>query len=226
MSLQANVSPSPTRTSDWLVPAALIALAVIPIAGGIVRLVSLSSGAVTPANIRFFASPIPAVLHIFSVAIYCVVGAFQFSRGFRRRHMVWHRRAGRVLIGLGLVAALSGLWMANFYAIVPPDNWLLHGFRLFFGSAMAASIVIGYLAIRQRKVGQHEAWMLRAYAIGQGAGSQALILMPLITIYGPLPPDPLAIAMGSAWVLNLAVAEWLIRRHRRPRGVRRPTTTT
>lgn len=201
------------RRPDWLIPAALIALAFIPIVAGAVRLTTIASGAaITPENVRFVASPIPVVLHIVSVTIYCLLGAFQFSPGFRRRHPTWHRTAGKILVGAGLVAALSGLWMAQFYAIVPADSTLLHAFRLFFGSAMALSIAMGYMAVRRRKISEHQAWMRRAYAIGQGAGTQALTQIPLVLILGKLDANMLAFAMGGAWLLNLAVAEWLIHR--------------
>lgn len=175
---------------------------------------SLVGGAeITPDNVRFFTSPIPVILHIVSVTIYATLGAFQFSTGFRRRWPNWHRAAGRILVVAGLVAALSGLWMAMLYAIVPADSALLHAFRLFFGAAMAISIVLGFAAIRQRKISEHQAWMRRAYAIGMGAGTQALIQIPYVMI---IKPDsfPLALLMGGAWLLNLSVAEWLIRRQR------------
>ena len=96
--------------ADWLVPAALIALSAVPVAAGAVRLVGLAGGAdITPDNARFFAAPVPIVLHILSVSLYCVLGAFQFAPGFRRRRPGWHRAAGRLLVPCGLVAALSGL---------------------------------------------------------------------------------------------------------------------
>lgn len=213
----ASVAGSTSRT-EWLIATALIALAFIPIAGGAFRLTTLAGGAsITPDNARFFASPIPVVLHIVSVTIYSLLGAFQFSPGFRRRWPNWHRAAGRILVGAGLVAALSGLWMAMFYAIVPADSALLHAFRLFFGTAMAVSIVIGFIAIRRGKVGVHQDWMRRGYAIGLGAGTQALTQIPLVMILGKLDPTTLALAMGGAWVLNLAIAEWLILRRRAPR---------
>jgi hypothetical protein len=205
----------PSGAADWLIPVGLLALAFIPIAGGAVRMNSLLAGAeITPNNVRFFSSPIPVILHIVSVTIYATLGAFHFSHGLRRRWPAWHRAAGRILLAAGLVAALSGLWMAMFYAIVPADNALLHAFRLFFGAAMALSIVLGYLAIRQRKVSEHQAWMRRAYAIGIGAGTQALIQIPYIMLAGKPDPSALALLMGGAWILNLAVAEWLIRRPR------------
>jgi len=210
--IRAKSSSSP----DWLIPLGLIALAFIPVVAGAFRLTTLAGdAAITPENARFVASPIPVVLHIVSVTIYSLLGAFQFSSGVRRRWPGYHRAAGRILVGAGLVAALSGLWMAMFYAIVPADSPLLHAFRLFFGAAMAASIVLGFIAIRERDVAQHQAWMRRAYAIGLGAGTQALTQIPLVMTLGKLEPNTLALAMGGAWLLNLAVAEWLIRRGRR-----------
>ena len=201
--------------TDWLMPAGLLALAFIPVAAGAVRLAELAGGGpVTPLNTRFFAAPLPVLLHIVSVTVYSLLGAFQFSAGLRRRWPQWHRAAGRVLVSAGLVAALSGLWMAMFYAIVPADSPLLHGFRLFFGSAMALSLVAGVLAIRQRDVARHQAWMRRADAIGMGAGTQALTELPLLLLFGPPNESTLALMMGAAWLLNLAVAEWLIRRER------------
>ena len=142
--------------SDWLISAGLIGLAFIPVVAGIVRLWMLSRGVpITPENARFVTNPIPVVLHIVSVTIYCIVGAFQFSPTLRRNRPRWHRLAGRVLVPTGLLAAGSGIWMAMVYAIVPADNALLHTFRLLAGSGMAVSLVLGYVAIRQWKVEIH-----------------------------------------------------------------------
>jgi len=200
-----------SHRAGWLIPSSLIALAFIPVVAGALRLLALSGGSpLTPDNARFFGAPLPVVLHIVSVTIFSLLGAFQFAPGFRRKWPDWHRTAGGVLVAAGLVAALSGLWMAMFYKVVPADSALLHGFRLFFGSAMAVSIVLGVLAIRRRDLAAHQAWMRRAYAIGMGAGTQALTQLPLILLFGPPDEITLALLMGAAWVLNLAVAECLI----------------
>lgn len=208
-----------SNRAGWLIPSGLIALAFIPVVAGMVRLTLLASlltggGPLTPDNARFFGSPVPVVLHIVSVTLYSLLGAFQFAPGFRRKRPDWHRAAGRVLVVAGLVAALSGLWMAMFYAIVPADSPLLHGFRLFFGSAMALSILLGVLAIRQRDVARHQNWMRRAYAIGMGAGTQALTQLPPLLLFGTPNELTLALMMGAAWLVNLGVAEWLILRER------------
>jgi uncharacterized membrane protein len=202
--------------ADWLIPAGLIALAAIPVIAGMVRLTMLVGGpAVTPDNVRFVSAPIPVVLHIVGVTIYCILGAFQFSPGLRRRHPRWHRMAGWVLVVAGLVAALSGLWMAMFYAIVPADDLLLHVFRLLAGTGMAASILLGFAAIRRGDVTHHQNWMRRAYAIGIGAGTQALIQLPPLLVFGAPDDFGRALMMGAGWGINLGVAEWLIWRRRR-----------
>ena len=199
--------------ADWLVPAALIALSFVPVAAGTVRLAELTSGAeITPDNARFFAAPVPVVLHIITVTVCCILGAFQFAPGFRRRRPNWHRAAGRLLVPCGLIAALSGLWMTQFYPPVENDGPLLYGFRLLFGLAMVLSIFLGLAAILRRDIPRHRAWMIRGYAIGQGAGTQFLTNVPWFLIFGT--PDGLSrdLLMGAGWAINLAVAEWIIRR--------------
>ena len=54
--------------------------------------------------------------------------------------------------------------------------------------------------------------MMRGYAIGLGAGTQALTYLPWFLIVGT-PPGELskALLMGTGWAINLAVAEAVIR---------------
>ncbi|MFF4989178.1 DUF2306 domain-containing protein [Streptosporangium saharense] len=197
----------------WLGPTGLIMLSVIPVVAGALRLGELAGGAaVTPANARFLAVPLPVVAHIIGATLYGIVGAFQFAKGFRRRRPGWHRTAGRVLAVCGLVTALSGLWMTVFYPRPAGDGDLLAAFRLVFGTAMAVSLVLGFVAIRRRDFRRHRAWMIRAYAIGVAAGTQAFTQLPWILLVGPLDETPRALLVGAGWIINLTVAEWIIRR--------------
>jgi len=199
--------------SGWLVPAALILFSLIPIAAGIFRLTQLAGGAeITPANARFFASPLPIVLHIVSVSFYAILGVFQFVPGLRQRRHSWHRIAGWLVIPCGLVAALSGLWMTLFYPWPVGDGVILYGLRLIFGSGMLLSLLLGIAAIRRRDFAGHGDWMLRGYAIGMGAATQTLTLLVGEVLVGPPNEFSRALLMGAAWVINLAVAEWIIRR--------------
>jgi Predicted membrane protein (DUF2306) len=93
----------PRATTNWLGPAGLLLLAAIPLLAGAIRLVTLAAGVpMTPENARFFASPLPVVLHIVGAGLYLVLGAFQFVPAIRRRAPGWHRRVGRVLVGAGI----------------------------------------------------------------------------------------------------------------------------
>ena len=199
--------------SDWLIPSALIALSLVPAVAGMARLAQLAGGAsITPENARFFAAPLPILLHIPSVVVFSMLGAFQFSPAFRRRRHRWHRAAGRILIPCGMVAALSGLWMTYVYPWPPGDGQLLYAERLVFGSAMVLAIALSVLAIRRREFVSHGEWMLRAYAIGLGAGTQVLTHLPWFLLVGAKPGErPRAVLMGAGWVINMVVAEWIIR---------------
>lgn len=195
----------------------LLALAAVPLIFGALRLNELATGApVTPENARFFAAPAPVVLHIVSVAFYAVLGALQLARGLRRRFPRWHRGAGWVLAPLGIVAATTGLWMQATYALPAQDGVVVAVLRYFFGSAMLVSLVLGVAAVFRRDFATHGAWMLRAYAIGMGAGTQVLTHLPWTLALGQPSVGARAFLMGAAWVINLAVAEWLIRRQSAP----------
>lgn len=203
-----------STTTDWLTPAALIALSLVPAIAGIARLAQLSTGAtITPENARFFAAPVPVLLHIPAALLFSLLGALQFSPRFRQRRNGWHRAAGRILIPCGVVAALSGLWMAQFYPWPAGDGQILYVERLVFGSAMVLSIAVSVVAIARRDFRAHGRWMLRAYAIGLGAGTQVLTHLPWFLIMGDTPGEtPRAVMMGAGWVINVVVAEWIVRR--------------
>ena len=209
------------RARDWLIPAGLIVLSLVPAVAGTARLAQLAGGAeVTQDNARFFASPVPVVLHIVSVVIYSLLGSLQFSPGFRRRQRGWHRAAGRILIPCGIVAALSGLWMAHFYPWPQGDGVGVYVERLVFGTGMLACIGFGLDAIRRRAFAKHGEWMIRAYAIGLGAGTQVFTHLPWF-IFAEAKPGELGrtVMMGAGWVINVIVAEWIIRkRNAGPQG--------
>src|SRR4051794_38147657 len=192
-----------TKASSKKLVAALLVLSIFPLAAGAFRLTQLAGGAeITPANARFFASPLPVVLHILSASVYAILGAFQFAPGFRRRMPGWHRLAGRLLVICGLLVGMSGLWMTLFYPSPDGDGELLYAFRLLFGSAMVLSILLGFAAIRRRDVIRHNAWMMRGYAIGLGAGTQMLTLLAGELMVGPPSELSRALLMGAGWVIN------------------------
>jgi uncharacterized membrane protein len=198
--------------SRWWVPASLLTLAAIPVVVGTMRLVEVLGGpASLPTDPRFAASPVPVAAHILAAAVYAVLGAFQFSARLRRRRPGWHRRAGRLLVALGLVVALSGLWMTLAYPRKEGTGDILWVTRLLVSSGMGASVILGLAAIRRRDIVRHRAWMTRAYALALGAGTQAFTVGVGEAAFGSgvVRTD---LMMTAGWVINIAVAEWVIRR--------------
>lgn len=207
-----------SQSSTWRIPIALVALSLVPMLGGLARLDDLvSGGPVSQANARFVASPAPIVLHVFAATIYSLVGAFQFSADVRRRWPMWHRRAGSVLGVLGLLSALSGIWMAVVWDIPHAiQGPFLLVVRVIVGVAMASALVLGVRAILRRDVPNHEAWMIRAYALGQGAGAQVLWLGVPSIFVGEFLGLQRDILMTLAWLGNVMLGEWVIWRRYAP----------
>ena len=106
--------------------------------------------------------------------------------------------------------------MTLFYEAQPGTGDLLYVLRLVLGSAMAACLVLGFAAVRRGDIATHRTWMVRAYAIGLAAGTQVFTEGFGGAIFGTgvLAAD---LAKGAGWVINLAVAEWALRRPARRR---------
>lgn len=193
-------------------PAWLVALSIVPLLGGVARLLLLTSGnAPAPEDLRFTLAPLPVTLHIAAAAFYCLVGAFQFDSGLRGRWPALHRVLGRVTVASGVVVGLTGLWMTLASEIpVGLQGDLLRVVRVAVAAAMVASLVLGVVAIRAGRVRSHLAWMARAYALAQGAGTQALLLLPPTLAFGEITGLVRDLAMTAAWLLNLGVVEWVL----------------
>jgi uncharacterized membrane protein len=203
--------PRSRDRSSWTVPAALIALVIIPLTAGALRVLEVVGGPhLLPENPRITASPAPLVVHVIAAGVFALLGALQFSARLRRRHRGWHRRAGRVLVPAGLLLAGSGLWLTLFFPGAPGGTplWMV---RVVVGSVTAVSLVLGYIAIRRRDITAHRAWMIRAYALSVAAGTQTVTEGIGEALLGVNDLSKF-VGVTAGWVVNAAGAEWIIRR--------------
>jgi hypothetical protein len=115
-----------------------------------------------------------------------------------------------VLVVAGLLVAGSGLWMTVFYPDAP-GGVLLWTVRLAVGSATAVSLGLGFTAIRRRDVAAHRAWMIRAYALSVAAGTQTVTEGFAEALLG-VNDSSKFVGVTAGWVVNVAVAEWIIHR--------------
>jgi len=205
----------PLTGRDWRTPLLLLLLSAVPAIAGGARLGDVAGGVASAENARFIAAPFPIVLHIVTATLYAMLGAFQLSAGFRRRFPRAHRVGGRVLFLAGVTTALTGVWMANAYTIpagAAGQGPLLLVTRNLVGVAMLASLVLGVVRILRRDVPGHEAWMIRAYALGQGAGTQVVIAGGFMAAGGDSVGLARDVLLTASWLVNVIVGEWIIRR--------------
>lgn len=196
----------------WLVSAGLVIFGLLP---GLARLlVELAGDPDATQGSLPAVSRLPVVVHGVAGTGFVVLGAFQFPAA-RQRARTWHRRAGRLLVPMGLAATMSGLWLTLFYPNLRDSGAPLTAFRVTFSTAMAASILTSLIAIRRRDVPRHRAWMIRAYALGLGASTQIFTLGFGGAAFGTGEVST-ALLTGAGWVINLGAAEWVIRRPNRP----------
>lgn len=198
------------------VPHLLVALSVVPILGGLFRLNSL--WVTTPAQeaARYAAVSAPLTLHIIFASLFSVLGAFQFDAELRAKKPHIHRALGRLSSIAGLLAAASGI-VLTVISDIPREQQgpLLYAVRIVVGLATVASVVNGVVQVVGGRVASHQAWMVRAYALGQGAGTQVILFLPLALVMGRevvgLQRDVL---MTTAWVINVVIAEAIISKGR------------
>lgn len=195
----------------WLV-AVLLLLSAVPVLAGVYRLGTLV-GAVEASSdsARLLAVGRPLAAHVGATAIFLLVGPFQLAPAFRARHPRAHRAAGLFAAPAGLVAALSGLWLTLTIEPGPYDGRALFWIRVVVGVAMVVELALGLAALPRRQFAAHGAWMIRAYALGLGAGTQVLTHLGMRLAGANPTTDHRTVAMGGAWLINVLIAEWVVR---------------
>jgi uncharacterized membrane protein len=184
----------------------VLALAIctfIPVLMAAVSVVQIPLGALPADSLRLAAVPVAFFLHSLAGVLFGVLGPLQFVRALRLRFGTLHRLAGRVFVLAGAGLALSGL--ALLMQVKSISTGLLDAARGVFGLALIAVLVRGVAAAWARDMLGHRTWMIRAYAIGMGSGTVALVMFPIYLITGE-PPAGLAsdIVVVGMWLLNIA----------------------
>ena len=198
----------------WLLPAGLFLACVVPVLSGAYRGTTIVlEGAWAPELEPARIDRLPLFLHVVGSAVYYVLSALQILPGFRARHPVWHRKAGKVALCTGLIGAISSVWMTIVHFEVR-GSILRYG-RLLFGPLWALFLVRGMLAVLKRDFKSHGAWMIRAFAVAMPAGTLVFIFAPFFLILGEVPQVLDEALQSCAWFVHLAIAELLIRRGRK-----------
>jgi uncharacterized membrane protein len=158
------------------------------------------------------------VLHIFTAAVALVLGPWQFIASVRAKRRL-HRTIGRVYLLAGVLPSAV--------AAIPVALWtgrLLTQVGLTTAAVLwGVTGALAYRAARRRDFTAHRAWMMRNYALTFLAVT-ARVLVPLLLLVqvpfgaagdiGARAPAMIPVGQTLGWIVNLIVAEFLIRRTR------------
>ena len=183
---------------------------------GILALVGIAASAThylrEPYNPGFLEFPVVTALHVVLGALYLVLAPLQFVSKIRSRHLAYHRRAGRLLVAIGLVVGATAEFMG---LVIPFFGWGERVIIGLFGTVFLVALTKGFLHVRAGRVALHREWMMRAFAVGLSIATQRLIFFPaLLIVANPTDGQFEALwvaAFVAAFVLNLLVAETRIR---------------
>lgn len=191
----------------------------IPVLTALIQIVQIPSGAYPAESAHLAFAPVSWFAHAVAGVAFAITGPVQFVRALRHRFGALHRVSGRIFVLSGAILGLSGLsLLAQVESQRTPPADIARGL---FGLALLIALALAMAAIRSRDFLRHRAWAIRAYAIGMGLGTVALVFFPIYIIMGQVPTglasDTLFVA---SWVLSIAFGEVVIRHLSRspPRG--------
>lgn len=148
-------------------------------------------------------------LHIFPALLVLAAGLTQFSGKILQRLPVLHRWVGRVYaFSILLACGPAGMLMA-WYANGGP--WAQASFLVLSGLWWGCTWV-AWRAIRAGDIRRHGAWMLRSYALTLSAITLRLMQFGLASYTDTDPEEAYRLVAWPSWVLNLVIAEVVIRR--------------
>jgi uncharacterized membrane protein len=148
-----------------------------------------------------------------------LIGPMQLWLGLTRQHMQLHRLLGRVYLG-AMIFSLSGA--SYLIAKELPGDWVFAGGLLGLACAWILTSGLGYLAIRNRHIQQHQEWMIRSYVV---ASAFVFFRVLVDTLHafgvrspkGSQTPEEVKLAAWFCWAVPLLLTEVFIQwRHVRP----------
>jgi hypothetical protein len=197
---------APIYSSAWRALVVLLTLEVALVSA--LRYVAGSEAPPPPILENAFAYPF-LILHVVAGMTALLVAPPQFVRAIRARWPACHRSTGRIYVVACAIGAPAGFMLALGTTAGPVASV---GFAI-PALLWAAFTWLGWRAAAARRFGAHREWMLRSYAITATAITLRLML-PAAGVLGiGFYPAYRAIAW-LAWITNLALFEYHIRRTR------------
>lgn len=190
---------------------ALAFFSFIPVLNALVETIQIPTGTYAKDSAHLAVAPVAWFLHVLAGAAFGLSGPLNFVLALRRRFGRLHRVTGWIFFGSAAALGLSALSLL--LSVEPQRTPVVDIARGVFGVALLVATGKAIAAIRRRDIAGHRAWVIRAYAIGMGLGTVALVFFPVYLVTGQ-PPTGLAsdLLFAASWAINIGFAEWVIRR--------------
>ncbi|MBE1297223.1 DUF2306 domain-containing protein [Phycobacter azelaicus] len=207
-----SINVRPAGFPKWVVTA--IWVSAVLIAVGSYRFLIADVALVMPAMLHHaLERPVMFYLHVGLAPIALALLPVQFSKGLRKSRPAVHRWLGRLYGGAILLAGISGIWLAYTTEEGPVAAAGLGLLSVVWLWTTGTAI---WHAMKRRIV-QHRAWMIRSAALTLAAVTLRVYLPIGAATVGFEASYP--IICWLAWVPNLMLAEWILRRPARVAAV-------
>ena len=158
----------------------------------------------------FVAHPLLTLIHILPGLLFVTLGLLQFVKRIRTKRLQFHRWNGRILLFLGLIIGISGIFMGFKMSISGVSETAA---ATLFGVLFLFSLAKAFWHIRNKNQVLHREWMIRAFAIGLAVTTTR----PIVGVFfatgsftGLGPQDFFGTALWLGFTLHLIAAEvWI-----------------
>lgn len=172
-------------------------------------------GGIAPENLfqsRYVDHPLITAIHMLTGIAFVVLAPIQFNKKLRQKYRKAHRVLGRVLLVSALIAGIYGLLAVVRFPAYGGISTVAAGW--FFGPLFLYSLVRAFWHIRKREVAQHREWMIRAFALGLGVGTQRIFIGLFAALGGFRIDEVFGTSLWIGFALNLVIAEIWIQKTR------------
>jgi uncharacterized membrane protein len=145
--------------------------------------------------------------HVFSSIFVLFAGFTQFSKRVLTQWPGFHRILGYAYVGNILLVTGPSALVMSFYTNGGISSIIAFVLLSFF---WIGSTLIALVKAKQGNIQQHKNFMIRSYALTLSAISLRLWKMFFATFTDVAPMDRYRIIAWLGWVLNLAIAEYII----------------
>jgi hypothetical protein len=138
-------------------------------------------------------------------------GPVAFLKSSRKKKALLHKFSGRIYVLSILLNILPALYV-SFFAT---GGWIsVLGF-ICLNAVWSGTTFLAYKKIRDRRVLEHRKWMIRSYAITLANTSIYILTLIFTSRFGMAYILSYQISVWLGWVMNLILAEGIVRRIKR-----------